>query len=146
MIHLTCLISLLAYVNAYKTSLISMQSKTREIKAPKYQPNRKWLLNDFAFSLLPLSPRDQRATLIEEIVRGRIWTLDQVQGIIMVNVPVRSTIVKLQDGGLLVYNPVAPTPEALQIISELEAKHGKIKYIILGTLGLEHKALAGPFR
>ena len=57
----------------------------------------------------------------------------------------RSTIVKLTDGGLLVYNPIAPTKEALDIISRLENQHGKVKYIVLGTLGLEHKALAGPF-
>ena len=57
----------------------------------------------------------------------------------------RSTVVKLEDGGLLIYNPVAPTREALEIISRLEELHGKVKYIVLGTLGLEHKALAGPF-
>lgn len=117
----------------------------REIRAPTYDPNRVWSLNDIAFSLLPLSPKKQRATLLEEVVKGKIWTLDQIQGIIMVNVPVRCTIVRLQEGGLLIYNPVAPTKEALQLISSLEAEHGPVKYIVLGTLGLEHKALAGPF-
>jgi hypothetical protein len=71
---------------------------------------------------------------MEEVVKGKIWTLDQIQGIIMVNVPVRCAVVKLQEGGLLVYNPVAPTAEALEMIAALEQKHGKVKYIVLGTV------------
>jgi hypothetical protein len=64
-----------------------------------------------------------------------------------VNVPVRSTIVKLKqgDGGLWVHNPVAPTKEYLGMVRALEAKHGPVKHVVLGSLGLEHKALAGPF-
>lgn len=121
-----------------------------------------WKLNDFAFSLLPLSPKDQRITLLQEVVKGQIWTLDQIQGLLLINVPVRCTVVKLKEGGLLVYNPVAPTREALDMVAELEQRHGKVKHIVLGTLGectqhtrvltsddvwtgLEHKALAGPF-
>ncbi|KAJ1423085.1 hypothetical protein B484DRAFT_331915 [Ochromonadaceae sp. CCMP2298] len=71
--------------------------------------------------------------------------MDQIQGIISVNVPVRSTIVKLKGGGLWVYNPVAPTIECIEVVRGLEALHGPVQHIILGTLGLEHKALAGPF-
>jgi len=62
-----------------------------------------------------------------------------------VNTPVRATVVKLEEGGLWIYNPVAPTKECLSIIKELEAKHGEVKHIVLGSLGLEHKALAGSF-
>ena len=59
-------------------------STKREIDVPMYNSSRTWSLNSFAFSLLPLSPRDQRATLCEEVVKGKVWTLDQIQGIIMV--------------------------------------------------------------
>lgn len=112
---------------------------------PESNPSYDWDLHKVAFSLLPLSPGRRRKTIIEEIVPGRIWTLDQVQGIVNVNVPVRSVIIKLREGGLLVYNPVAPTKECIEMVTSLEKQYGKVKHIVLGTLGLEHKALAGPF-
>jgi hypothetical protein len=56
------------------------------------------------------------------------------------------TVVKLEAGGLLIYAPVAPTPECIQLVKELVAKHGDVKYIILPTIsGLEHKVFVGPF-
>lgn len=94
---------------------------------------------------MPLAPGPRRKTIIEEIVKNEIWTLDQIQGIVNVNVPVRSTVVKLKDGGLFVHNPVAPTLECIEMMRTLENQHGPVKIIVLATLGLEHKALAGPF-
>eukprot|EP01038_Epipyxis_sp_PR26KG_P015149 gene15149-20406_t len=105
----------------------------------------KWKLSPIAFSLLPLSPLTRRKTIIETIVKDEVWTLDQIQGIINVNVPVRSTIIKLDSYGLLIYNPVAPTKECLLLINELIKKHGPVTQIVLGTLGLEHKAFVGSF-
>ena len=58
------------------------------------------------------------------------------------------TIIKLQNtpgGGLLVYAPVAPTGECMAKVRNLEAEHGPVRHIVLGTLGLEHKVFAGPF-
>ena len=56
------------------------------------------------------------------------------------------TVVKLATGGLLVYAPVAPTGECLELVNELIALHGDVKYIILPTIsGLEHKVFVGPF-
>ena len=75
-----------AFLHAPIKSGIEVRAVLREIEVPKYNSSRTWSLNNFAFSLLPLSPRDQRATLCEEVVKGRIWTLDQIQGIIMVKV------------------------------------------------------------
>ena len=96
-------------------------------------------LGRFAFSGLPLSPESvgRRKTLLTEVVKDSIWTLDQVQGIINVNVPVRCTIIKLSSGGLFVNNPVAPTPECIEYVRSIEAKHGPVKYICLSTLGIE---------
>ena len=62
-----------------------------------------------------------------------------------INVPVRQTVIRLREGGLWVHNPVAPTGECLRMMRDLEAEHGPVKHIVLGTLSLEHKALAGPF-
>ncbi|AFZ24381.1 hypothetical protein Cylst_2144 [Cylindrospermum stagnale PCC 7417] len=95
---------------------------------------------------LPLYPYGNRRTLRREIVKDTIWTFDQLHGILYTIVPIRMTIVKLEAGGLLVYAPVAPTPECIRLVNELVAKHGDVKYIILPTSsGLEHKIFVGPF-
>ena len=48
-------------------------------------------------------------------------------------------------GGLWIHNPVAPTPQHIEMIRELEKKHGPVRHIVLGTVALEHKATFGPF-
>ncbi|MBF2067568.1 MAG: DUF4336 domain-containing protein [Calothrix sp. C42_A2020_038] len=106
-------------------------------------------LQDFSWSFwytLPIYPFGRRQTIRREIVKDTIWTFDQLQGIFYVVVPVRMTVVKLSEGGLLVYAPVAPTPECIRMITELVQVHGDVKYIILPTIsGLEHKVFVGPF-
>ena len=95
---------------------------------------------------VPLYPYGQRRTLRQEIIKDTVWTFDQLQGILYVVVPIRMTAVKLAGGGLLIYAPVAPTPECVGLVRELEAQHGQVKYIILPTAsGIEHKVFAGPF-
>jgi hypothetical protein len=95
---------------------------------------------------VPLYPYGRRRTIRIEVVKDTIWTFDQVQGILYVVVPIRMTVVKLARGGLLVYAPVAPTPECIRLVNELVAEHGNVKYIILPTVsGIEHKVFVGPF-
>jgi Domain of unknown function (DUF4336) len=95
---------------------------------------------------LPIYPYGRRRTLRREVQAGEIWVFEQVQGIFYVVVPIRMTVVKLAAGGLLVYAPVAPTGECLQLVNELVAIHGDVRYIILPTIsGLEHKVFVGPF-
>ena len=95
---------------------------------------------------LPIYPFGKRRTIRKEVVKDTIWTFDQLQGIFYVVVPIRMTVVKLKEGGLLVYAPIAPTPECIRLVKELVAEHGEIKYIILPTIsGLEHKVFVGPF-
>lgn len=95
--------------------------------------------------LVPIYPYGRRRTLRREVVPGQVWTFDQVQGIFYVVVPIRMTIVKAA-GGLLVYAPIAPTPECIRLVQELEAEHGPVQYIVLPTVsGLEHKVFVGPF-
>jgi hypothetical protein len=115
------------------------------VARPRIDIGQSWPLGRVAFSLLPLAGSDRRKTLQTELVRGRVWTHDQIQGVVNVNVPVRQTVLRLRDGGLWVHNPVAPSGECLRLMRELEAQHGPVKHIVLGTLALEHKALAGPF-
>lgn len=95
---------------------------------------------------VPLYPYGKRRTLRTEVVKDRVWTFDQLQGVIYVVVPIRMTVVKLDEGGLLVYAPVAPTPECIRLVKELVVQHGDVKYIILPTIsGIEHKVFVGPF-
>ena len=96
--------------------------------------------------LVPLYPYGQRRTLRREVIANQIWTFDQMQGIFYVVVPIRMTVIRLAAGGLLVYAPVAPTPECIRLVNELVEQHGDVKYIILPTVtGLEHKVFVGPF-
>jgi Domain of unknown function (DUF4336) len=96
--------------------------------------------------LLPLYPYNRRRTLRREVVPGTVWTFDQAQGILYAIVPVRMTVVRLAAGGLLVYAPIAPTPECLRWVRQLEAEHGPVRYVVLPTTsGLEHKVFVGPF-
>ena len=106
------------------------------------QQNLSWSF----WPILPLYPYGKRKTLCREIIKDSLWIFDQLQGILYTVVPVRMTIIKLQEGGLLVYAPVAPTPECINLVKELEQKHWEVKYIILPTSsGLEHKIFVGPF-
>jgi len=98
------------------------------------------------WQLVPIYPYSQRRTIRTEVLEDTIWTFDQLQGIFYVIVPIRMTVIRLENGGLLVYAPVAPTNECLKLISELIDKYGEIKYIILPTSsGLEHKVFVAPF-
>jgi hypothetical protein len=106
------------------------------------EADRAW---QFWFTL-PIYPYSKRRTIRTEVVPDTIWTFEQVQGILCVVVPIRMTVVKLRGGGLLVYAPVAPTLECIELVNELVAIHGDVKYIILPTIsGLEHKVFVGPF-
>lgn len=128
-----------------KSTYVSAVSNN--IRVPPKDRSLEFGLGKFAFSLLPLSPESsgRRKTLLTEVVPNTIWTLDQLQGIINVNVPVRCTIIKLESGGLWINNPVGPTEEAISFVRKLEAKHGKVKYIVLSTLGIEHKGSTSVF-
>ena len=118
------------------------------IPTPAFSKDKYWPLGKIAFSLLPLAGGSRRATVEQTIVPDTMWTHDQIQGIVNVNVPVRQTVIKLSaesGGGLWVHNPVAPTPELLRKMSQLEGTHGPVRHIVLGSVALEHKATFGAF-
>ncbi|MEM6449092.1 MAG: DUF4336 domain-containing protein [Cyanobacteria bacterium P01_D01_bin.105] len=104
--------------------------------------DRAWPL----WPIVPIYPYGQRRTIRREIIPGQLWLFEQVQGIFYVVVPIRMTVIKLAAGGLMVFSPVAPTPECVRMVRELETEHGPVKYVILPTVtGVEHKYFAGPF-
>lgn len=126
------------------------QQESNEIKIPKSDPKLKFDFGRFCFSLIPLTPETtgRRKSILTEIVPNEIWTIDQLQGIINVNVPVRCTIIKLhKDGGsLFINNPVAPTEECIEMVRKIEADtKAKVKHIVLSSLALEHKGTTGLF-
>ena len=94
--------------------------------------------------LLPLYPYGRRRTLFRELIPGQIWSLEQLQGVYYVAVPVRLTVAKVP-GGLMLVNPLPPTGEVRQAIAGLEQQHGPVRTIVLPTAsGLEHKLPLGP--
>ena len=93
----------------------------------------------------PLVPFLSRRTVVNEVVKGAVWTLEQEQGIgfdLGVSTNVRCTIVKMRDGRLWVHDPIAPTGECVEAI---EAIGGDVAYVVLATTQYEHKIFAGPF-
>jgi hypothetical protein len=95
---------------------------------------------------VPLYPYNQRQTLRREIIPDWVWVYEQIQGVLYVVTPIRMTVLRLETGGLLVYAPVAPTPQCLQLVNELVDRFGPVQQIILPTTsGIEHKVFVGPF-
>ncbi|KAL3925592.1 MAG: hypothetical protein SGILL_000315 [Bacillariaceae sp.] len=96
------------------------------------------------WGVLPVGTYKSKKTISREIVPGKIWTFDQKFGILNVQVPLRMTVVKLSsDGGLFLYNPVAATPECVDMLKDLIQQHGPLKHIVVGSVALEHKVYAG---
>ena len=94
--------------------------------------------------LLPLYPYGRRATHVEELIPGQVWSFEQLQGVYYVAVPIRLTVVKVP-GGLMLVNPLPPTAELKAQLKVLEAAHGPVRTIVLPTAsGLEHKLPLGP--
>ncbi len=95
---------------------------------------------------LPLYPYSQRRTLRTDIIPDWAWSFEQIQGVLYVVTPLRMTVIRLNEGGLLIYAPIAPTAECLRLVNELVDRYGAVQHIILPTLsGLEHKVFVGPF-
>ncbi|WP_094559512.1 DUF4336 domain-containing protein [Synechococcus sp. 8F6] len=99
--------------------------------------------------LLPLYPYGLRRTVVRELIPEQVWSLEQLQGVLYVAVPIRMTVVRLR-AGLMLYAPLPPTGEVRGALAELEARYGPVLTIVLPTSsGLEHKlplpALARAF-
>ena len=79
------------------TSAASAATTTAAITSPEFTKELSWPLGKVAFSLLPLAATSTRRATVEEcIIEDTIWTHDQIQGVVNVNVPVRQTVVKVR--------------------------------------------------
>jgi hypothetical protein len=97
------------------------------------------------WGILPVGTYKSKPTVQETIVADTIWTFDQKFGILNVQVPLRMTVVRLPEG-LLVYNPIAATPQCVDMVRALEQRYGLVvKDIVVGSVALEHKVYAGVF-
>ena len=97
--------------------------------------NKKWNW----WPLFPLYPYGKKKTILRELIPDQIWSLEQIQGLYYVAVPIRMTVIKV-DNGLMLINPLPPTKELINELEKLIAIHGKVKTIILPSAsGLEHK-------
>jgi hypothetical protein len=100
---------LISAAAATTTPAVTSSSNAAAVAVPPLTREFSWPLGKVAFSLLPLAGTStRRATVEETIVDGHIWTHDQLQGIVNVNVPVRQIVVRLSEksgGGLWVLNP-----------------------------------------
>lgn len=116
------------------------------------------------WGILPVGTYKSKPTIVECIVPNTIWTMDQKFGILNVQVPLRMTILKLKLPSthkpnqryvkeryaaddtycLLLYNPIAPTPQCLSMIRAIEMEQQcHVRHIVLGSVALEHKVYAG---
>jgi len=111
-----------------------------------YAGTRENIPTDYGlWGVLPVGTYKSKKTIRETIVDRQIWTFDQKFGILNVQVPLRMTILKLSTGGLLVYNPIAATPECLDLVREIVNQNGPIQHIVVGSVALEHKVYGGVF-
>ena len=97
--------------------------------------NKNW----YWWPLFPLYPYGNKKTILRELIPNQIWSLEQIQGLYYVAVPIRMTVIKIDDG-LMLINPLPPTKELVNELENLISIHGKVKTIVLPTAsGLEHK-------
>jgi len=110
------------------------------LNPPAMAPGADWGL----WPVLPIAPYERKKTIRYEYIPGELWGFEQKIGLLYVHTPVRMVALRLRGGGLFLYGAVAPTDECMQQLRELEAEYGPVRYMLLPTVALEHKAFAGP--
>eukprot|EP00425_Heterocapsa_triquetra_P034001 CAMPEP_0195119892 /NCGR_PEP_ID=MMETSP0448-20130528/120562_1 /TAXON_ID=66468 /ORGANISM="Heterocapsa triquestra, Strain CCMP 448" /LENGTH=489 /DNA_ID=CAMNT_0040157273 /DNA_START=1 /DNA_END=1470 /DNA_ORIENTATION=+ len=89
---------------------------------------------------MPAQAAAEPPTVARQVGDG-IYAFDQAFGIpglgVGANIPVRMTIMELEGGGYMVYNPCQPTAECLKQVEAMGIKD--VRYIVLGTIAVEHK-------
>ena len=104
-------------------------------------PSQQYLfVTGFPF---PLGPFTERKTVQTELVPDRVYSFEQEIRLSGISANVRSTVFRMRDNHLLVYNPVAPTEEFLRQLDGL--KSDGVSHILLGATQYEHKVFVGPF-
>ncbi|KAI8477508.1 MAG: hypothetical protein J3K34DRAFT_398458 [Monoraphidium minutum] len=92
---------------------------------------------------VPLPPLGSVATQLVTIKEGTLWALRQgfpEEG--PKSIYLNCSVARLSSGGLLVYSPVAPTPEMLSMIA---AMPGAVEHIVAPSLSPEHWLYVNAF-
>ncbi|GBF88548.1 hypothetical protein Rsub_01263 [Raphidocelis subcapitata] len=88
------------------------------------------------FSGVPLPPVGAKATQLVEVKPGLLWALRQdFPEAGPASIWLNCSVAKLSSGGLLVYSPVAPTPEMLDALRSLP---GAVEHIVAPSMSPEH--------
>jgi len=87
------------------------------------------------------SPYVVRPTVRKQVDRD-VWIFEQELGLLNVTEVIRMTAIRLQEGGLFIYAPIAPTKECIRLIDELNEE---VKYVVLPVTAVEHKLFTKPF-
>lgn len=91
----------------------------------------------------PLPPTGAKATQLVTVKEGKLWSLRQdfpEDG--DKSIWLNCSIAKLSNDSLLVYSPVAPTPEMLELVASLP---GKVQHIVAPSLSPEHWLYVNAF-
>ena len=113
--------------------MINLDKKNNRFKSERSYTDWPW------WPLFPLYPYGKKRTFFKEIIHSQIWSIEQLQGLYYVAVPIRLTVIRVE-GGLMLFNPLPPTKELLDFLSTLTSQFGPVKTIVLPTAsGLEHK-------
>lgn len=134
---------------AISMSLAARRSRRRRGNAGSVQmaaistSRRETLAAASAAALVPTAANaaePEPPTVCRKACEG-VYMFDQAYGIpglgVGANIPIRMTVVSLEGGGYLVYNPCNPTKECLQQLAD--AGLTDVRYIVLGTIAIEHK-------
>ena len=79
-------------------SVLPQSASASVVTTPAFSKDVYWPVGKVAFSLLPLAGTSTRRATVEEcIIPNTIWTHDQIQGVVNVNVPVRQTVIKVNN-------------------------------------------------
>jgi len=144
---IACVSCAFSLAGASRTTAVGVRSRLRasaitdaQLQPPTVPQDSRWDL----WPVLPVAPFERKRTILVEEIAGEVWGLEQKLGLLYVHVPIRMVVVRLQEGGLLVYGAIAPTDECMNLLAGLEDTYGKVKYMVLPTVAIEHKSFAGP--
>lgn len=129
---------------ASSTEVVSSASAA-SVKAllSDYNPNDFKTIPSYGRVTFPppfLPPLSNRATYRYSLGRDA-WALEQLLAFANVTATIRTNVIKMDDGGLWVSNPLWPTEEYCALLDEL----GPVKHVVLATNALEHKAAMKQF-
>lgn len=127
------------------TALVTSASTSAALAAPRlegYDPLSAATRPSAGRSYFPplTPPLNDRATYLYSLGRDA-WALEQLLVFANVSATVRTTVIRMNDGGLWVNGPQWPTGEFCALLDEL----GPVKHVVLSCNALEHKAPMGAF-